>query len=189
MTDAQALAHASKLAMAGDNRWARKMAEMAHPPFSKELELSKKGQFGKQFPPEIPNDQLYWRELAAKRGDAQSQIGYWTTVDAIPRYADTQSLPANALEELQVNARRYMQSAMDAGVADAYSYGSAAYRDGKLGVPKDPIKAHACLVALVNVYAKPETLQLLEASASRLRTGEVSQAQALAADPANCRIQ
>jgi hypothetical protein len=181
-------AFASKKALEGDNRWAREMAKMSHPPYSNQMDMANKGKFGVPFPPRVSNNRLDWYKLAAERNDPKSQVAYWSGVDAISRYADLEKVPKNELVELQANARRYLQVAMDNGVADAYSYAAEAYRDGKMGLQQSAIKAHACLIILERQYSTEETRQLLEYSAGRLRTGELSQAEVFANDPASCKI-
>jgi TPR repeat protein len=180
--------YAATKALDGDNRWARQMAIMAHPPYSNQLEMANRGEFGVPFPPGISKNRLDWYKLAAERGDAESQLAYWNGVDAIPTYADIQKIPQSELERYQANARQYLQSAINNGLADAYNYASVAYRDGKMGLQQSVVKAHACLIVLVNKYPTPETRQLLGYSASRLRSGELAQAIEIASDPLNCSV-
>jgi hypothetical protein len=188
MSNAEELKHASERALAGDNRWARIMATMARPPYANKDDWYQEGKFGRKFPSNVSDNRLDWQKIAADRGDVHSQIGYWQTVSAIQLITDKKNIPSQEVTQLQANARQYMQAAMDNGVADAYSYAAAAYRDGKMGLQQNAIKAHACLIMLERQYSTEETKQLLEYSASRLRTGELSEAEAFANDPASCRI-
>jgi hypothetical protein len=188
LTNIEQLKYASERALAGDNRWARIMAIMARPPYANKDDWYQEGKFGRKFPPDISDNRLDWQKLAADRGDAQSQIDYWQSVKAISTSTKNQNVSSGELEKLQANARQYMQTAMDNGVADAYYFVSAAYRDGKMGLEQNVIKSHACLIQLERMYSTPETRQLLEYSARRLRAGELSQAIQFANDPLSCRI-
>jgi hypothetical protein len=183
---------AARRAINGENQWALVLANLTDIPFSERSELRKTGKLTNyiEIPKEVNNDRFYWLKLAADRGDVLAQLKYTTEVASLKFYLGKRydSIPQVELAAMQGDARRYLQAAMDAGLADAYAYASSFYRRAEIGLPFDLIKSHACLIILASQYSTPEVSQRLEFSAKELRSGELQQAIVLAQTPGACRV-
>jgi hypothetical protein len=184
---------AAEQARAGDNRWARELAAMSDWPHSSRAKLRAANQLEGfiPIPKEVPTDKFYWLQLAADRGDVHAQLSYVSqlrTMKASMTPDEWNALPPAERDLWSSNARKYMQAAIDSGVADGLSQLSAAYQGAEFGLPYDITKSHACLLLLQRVYPTAETQQKVEYSAKQLRPGELERATLLAQQPNSCRI-
>jgi hypothetical protein len=134
-----------------------------------------------QVPAPLKRDASYWLGLAADRGDKLSQLDFAMTVFTKRTLAADEG--DAAMQDDVRRAQQYLENLVrENAYADAFVLLAHAYEAGALGLQKDPIRAHACLLSLTKRHPSAETKQLVQISSAKLRVGEVSQAQQMALD-------
>jgi hypothetical protein len=139
----------------------------------------------------VERDRFVWIELGIKAGDPVAAAAYGHQMVEFARmgfpyvreYA--QDHP-ELIAQRNKKALEHLKSAASAGIADAYWIMHLAHVSGALGLPKNPMMAHTCLLVFNAIVPSNHTRRHLMESEKNLRHGDLLSAQSRAAVPWGC---